>query len=173
MSSFYRPSRSHPLRGFTLLELVLVMVVLAVMLAIAVPSVRGFLGTSRSRDAVDQIIAVSQWARAQAAAESKVYRLAFAADSYQLTVQEGESFTNVRSDFGRPFVLPQGTRVELVPSGVGNTKLEAGSIAFHPNGRADAVVVRLTDADGRVTLIGCLSPVEPFHVVTAEEAANL
>src|SRR6476620_9764924 len=54
--------------GFTLIELILVMLLLTIIVGTAMPSVRGFLGWSRSRDAIAQIIAMTQYAKSKAAA---------------------------------------------------------------------------------------------------------
>jgi prepilin-type N-terminal cleavage/methylation domain-containing protein len=172
-------SRDRTSGGFTLLELVLVMMVIAMIVALAAPSLRGFLGGSRSRDAASQIISLAQWAKARAAADSKVYRLNVDGRSYWLTVQEGEQFVAVGSDFGRRFVLPDGMTVSLVPGNTSLMKLDAATafdasgIAFYADGRTDTGLVRLAEPDGNVTLFAALSPVDSFRVVTPEEAARL
>lgn len=147
------------------------MVLLTTAMALTVPSLRGFAAASRSKDAVVQFLSLTGWARANAASESRVYRLNInpADNSYWLTVQDGPEFLALGTDFGRVFSLPAGTRIDLrqtapASGGAGTT------IDFHPDGRADVTAVRLTDAGGAVTVIACLSPAEPFRVLSAEEA---
>lgn len=175
--------RSRSLRGFTLLEMVLVLVVLAVILAISVPQLRGFLAGSRSRDAVSQIVSLAQYAKARAAADSTVYRLNVDGSGYWLTMQQGESYMPVGTEFGRRFALPDGATVALTPTN-GPTPIpnrtsgdqspfDATGILFYPDGRTSAGVIRLTEPDGSVTLLAAMSPAESFRVVTPQEAAQL
>jgi prepilin-type N-terminal cleavage/methylation domain-containing protein len=167
--------RSWKAGGFTLLELVLVMLLIAVMLAMAVPSLRGFLSNSRSRDAVSQIVSLAQWARARAAADSNVYRLNVNATSYWLTMQDGEKFIPIGTDFGRTFGLPEGIRIEVIPldTNISSDAIDASGITFYPNGRSGTGMFRLTDAAGATTLIACPAPAESFRVVSPEEVARL
>jgi type II secretion system protein H len=64
-------------KGFTLLELIVVMVILATVLALAGPSLRGFFGSRQLPDTAAQILALTQFARSQAISEGIIYRLNF------------------------------------------------------------------------------------------------
>lgn len=147
------------------------MLLLTAIFGMAVPSLRGFAGASRARDAQAQLIAIAQYARARAAAESRVYRLNTDGETYWLTVQEGEDFIPTGTDMGRTFSLPPDTRVELDST---DPDVVTGGIDFHPDGRTDTVRLRLIDERaGRVTTIASLSPAEPFRVLSPEEALRL
>lgn len=166
--SHHLPPRSRA-RGFTLLELVLVMLLLTTILAMAAPSLRGFAASSRSRDAATQFVALTQYARARAAADARVYRLNVdAADNaYYLTVQDGLEFVRLGNDFGRVFSLPANTRLDLTTDRGGTT------IDFHPDGRGAAAVIRLVDLDRMdVTTIASMSPAEPFRVLPTGEGVS-
>ena len=63
---FGLPSRSQA-RGFTLIEMMTSIVVLAVILAIAVPNLAGFVRTSRVRGAQSELISSLMLARSEAA----------------------------------------------------------------------------------------------------------
>jgi prepilin-type N-terminal cleavage/methylation domain-containing protein len=176
-------SRRRPTRGrggFTLLELVLVMVVLCVIMAIAVPQLRGFLTASGSRDSATQIVALAQYARSKSASEAVVYRLSFdaAAGEYWLSADANDGTgepAGLGNDFGQVFTLPTGMRVEIEgsPSGGITGGAMSGDIEFRPDGTSDPVVVRLTDADGFQTLIAAPAPTEPFRVMTQQEVNEL
>jgi prepilin-type N-terminal cleavage/methylation domain-containing protein len=168
---FARSKGQRIARGFTLLELVLVMLLLTLILGMAVPSLRGFANASRARDAQSQLVALAQYAKARAAAESRAYRLNTDGESYWLTAQEGEDFVETGTDMGRTFSLPPDTRVELDST---DPDAVAGGIDFHPDGRSDTVRLRLIDErTGAVTTIACPSPAEPFRVLSQEEAMRL
>src|SRR5947207_6133930 len=64
-------------RGFTLLELVVVMLILTVMLAMVAPSLSGFGRGRQAEQAAANILALSRWAREQAISDGRVYRLNF------------------------------------------------------------------------------------------------
>ena len=66
--------RTHhgKVRGFTLLELILVMVILSTVLAMAAPSLSGFFGSRQTHDTAAQILALTQLARSQAISEGVV-----------------------------------------------------------------------------------------------------
>ena len=84
----------HACGAFTLLELILVMVIVCVMMAMAATSLRGFWAGRRTDDAASQLLAVTHWARSQAATDGRLYRLNIEprAGTYWLTVQQQEQF---------------------------------------------------------------------------------
>lgn len=150
-------------RGFTLLELVLVMMIICVVLAMAAPSLRGFFASRQTADEASRIVALAEFARSQAAAQGSPHRLNLDTESgrYWLTVQVGGAFVDLPSEFGRVFVLPDGTRAEWVePEDVA----QRGYIEFEPDGRAEAVTVRLTGKQGEMADVVCPSPTERFRV---------
>ena len=85
-----RPRQYDGDRGFTLLELILVMVILSTVLAMAAPSLRGFFASRKTHDTAAQILALTQFARSQAISEGIVYRLNFDTRqrTYWLTAQQ-------------------------------------------------------------------------------------
>ncbi len=155
--------------GFTLLELVLVMVVICTVLAMAAPSLRGFFASRETSDAAAQIVALTQLARSQSIAEGRVYRLNLDVQegTYWLTVQEGGAFKNIHSEFGRVFSLPKGTLVEWESP---SEEVWRDCIEFYPDGRTQASGIRLIGLHGDVVEVICLSPTELFRVIVPEES---
>lgn len=159
-------------RGFTLFELVLVMVMISILMVVAAPSLRGFLAGSKSRDASENLLSITRLARERAIADRAVYRLFVdpQAGTYWLHVQQGEQFVPLGTDFGQTYTLPEGMRIEL--SRVDH--IVAGSwIDFHPNGRTDPATIRLTNSLNELTVIRCPSPAETFRILTNEEAGRI
>src|SRR2546428_10956970 len=62
-------------RGFTLLELIVVMLVLSVLFAMVAPSLSGFGAGRAAEQTASQIVTLSRWAREQAITEGRSYRL--------------------------------------------------------------------------------------------------
>lgn len=157
--------------GFTLLELVLVMMLLCIAAAIAVPSLRGFREGQRMRGASAQVVSLAQWARAQAVTRAVPYRLNVdaATGTYWLTAERAGVFEMLGEDLGRVFELPDGITIESYGAPVADSPFPC--VEFLPTGRTVAAArVRLTDANGAITEIACLSPAEPFQVRPVVEA---
>ena len=150
-------------RGFTLLELVLVMLLVSLMMGLAAPSLRGFIIGRKSADAVAQVIALAQYARNQAVSTGATYRLNVdpAQGTYWLTVQKGGEFRELGTEFGRRFLLP-----EFVEASWPAAQSAAHAyIEFFPDGRTEAVKLQLRDRDGLVFELGCRSETEMFAVL--------
>ena len=158
-----RPAR---LAGFTLLELVLVMVIICTVLGMAAPSLRGFFASRQTVDAGAQIVALTQYARTEAASEGRVYRLNLDAETgrYWLTAQTGGAFAPLSAEFGRVFCLPEGTTARWNSAG---EAASSGWIPFYPDGRTEPADIRLTGRQGDTVQIVCASPAEQFRVVAS------
>lgn len=157
-------------RGFTLLELVMVMLLMCVAMAIVAPSFTGFSKSARINDTVAQLVTLAHWARSQAISDGRVYRLSIDPQdgTYRLTAQSQDEFVELGSGFGRLFTLPEGVRISVDNAG----KKEINSIDFYPNGRSQPAMIHLMDFRGRETLIGCRFPTEPFKVISSEGNAR-
>jgi type II secretion system protein H len=149
-------------RGFTLLELVLVMVIICTALAMASPSLRGWSRGSALRDAGNQLLAITRWAHTQAVATAQVHRLSIdsGAGKYVVKVQEGEEFVGAGSEFGRDFALPAGYRIDAKDAG--GQAIE--HVDFFPTGRTEAARIRITSSDGSQIELQCQGPTEAFQL---------
>jgi type II secretion system protein H len=168
-------------RGFTLLELVLVMVIMCTALALVAPSLRGWSHGAELRDAADQFIAMTRHARSEAVSNSTTYRMEIdpQAGTYKLKQQSGQRFVELGTSWGKAFELPQGVHLELSKNAAntpmasnafaGNTgPASQNTIDFYPTGRIEQVQVRLTSDHGGQFVIECPSPAEGFVINTTE-----
>jgi len=154
-------------RGFTLLELIVVMLVLSVLFAMVAPSLSGFGAGRAAEQTASQIVTLSRWARAQAITEGRAYRLDFdpANRVYFVTAATGAGFERVGVDFGRDFSIPDGVTLAF-------DALQAGGLTyleFLPTGRSQPAAIRVVAKDGQVTELASLSATEPLKVLTPEE----
>jgi len=162
------PKRDR-VEGFTLLELILVMVILSTVLALAAPSLRGFFASRKTHDTAAQILSLTQLARSQAISEGIVYRLNFDTreSTYWLTAQQAGIFEELKTEFGRVFTLPKDVIMELedLDREDGETFLK-----FTPQGTVTAGTVRLIDRAGRALEIMCPTVTEAFSIVECEQS---
>src|SRR5688500_19015861 len=106
--------KSH--RGFTLLELVLVLMVLAVVLAAAAPSLSGWNRGQKLQNAADAVLSAALWARAEAVATATPHRLEVdpMTGVYRVTRRDGEEWVASAGEFARDTTLSSGLSIEIV-----------------------------------------------------------
>ena len=155
--------RSNP-AGFTLLELILVMVIICTALALAAPSLNGWARGSKMRDQVDQFIALTQFARTQAISTATVHRLQIdgAARGYYVLIQDADGqFVQLNTEMGQQFQLPDEFSLKMTDDSGQNRDF----VDFYPTGRTDPATVVITAPDGDSKTIQCPSPTEAFRLV--------
>jgi prepilin-type N-terminal cleavage/methylation domain-containing protein len=158
-------------KGFTLLELIVVLGVVGVLLGMAAPSLKNFMKARQTANAAGQMLSLTQLASSRAAAQGSLYRLNFDDKNgeYWLTVQQGGEFVDIPSEFGRHFTLPEGATVALVrPTGVEATPY----IEFRPNGRSEEVTIEIRGRQGETYQLVCQSATETFHIESPNENAR-
>lgn len=148
-------------RGFTLLELVAVLVIVSIALAVAAPSLSGWRQGRELDAAVSDFLTATRTARMQAVMKGAVHRLLVDPQGrqYQLVVQSGEEFVPVDGAAGDVRELPGECVLEIVAPGP-----QPNGIEFHPDGRMEAVKVRIMHERGGSVLVECRSPAEGFVV---------
>lgn len=162
-----RGTTQHDTRGFTLLELILVMVILSTVLAMAAPSLRGFFASRRTHDTAAQILALTQLARSQAISEGTIYRLNFDTRerTYWLTAQRAGVFEKLKTGFGQVYTLAKDMNVELEDLDEDEDDV---FLEFTPQGTVTAGTVRIIDRRGRAIEVTCPTVTESFSVVESE-----
>ena len=148
-------------RGFTMIEIVLVLVIISSALALAAPSLRGWGQSAKLRDVSEQFVAACRWARAEAAATASTHRIDLdsAASTYSVKRQSGAEFVPVAGELGRATALPQGFTLALASGGA-----DGRAIQFYPNGRATPAVVRFTSTAGETAEVASAFPADLFKV---------
>lgn len=149
--------------AFTLIELVLVLAMLTMVMALAAPSLRGWGHGSRLRNASDQLMTATRFARAQAISTAVVHRLEVdpSGTAFRVIPQDPEAAPPPAA-YANPVQLPSGLAVQIErPDGAANT------IDFHPNGRITPGVIRLLADWGETVVIQAQTPADSFRNVTA------
>lgn len=181
-----RLTENNGARGFTLLELLMVMLLVAMVLAAAVPSLRLFAGARPVLNTAARLVAMTDYARSQAVSEGREYRLNvdFEKGSFRFTARNTGGFENLGKEFGREFLLPEGVEMKLLYSSAaleetevpglrlpGQTGLTDGSetednvtVTFFPDGRTEPAGFQFSDRRGNVVKVVCPAPSERFRV---------
>jgi type II secretion system protein H len=166
--------------GFTLLELVLVLLLLSLIASIVVPPMRNFGRGRKLGDAARDVVAATNYARSQAIAEGTAYRLYFDLNNRQfwLAARTTDSFQPPRTDWGQRFTLADGLKMEVdiqalqtaqTPVALQQQQQKQSQsdlyVEFRPTGRIDTGTIRLSDEDGYVKEIVSESPTELYHII--------
>ena len=153
----------RPTRAFTLIELILVMVLMAIVASAVVPSLGRFSRSRQDHDAADQLVSIIQYAQNQAASTGFTHRLQLdpAAGTYYITSNQSGSYARPTDNYGRTFSVGSGLTADWDAPVEISTR---GYLEFSPDGAHDVAIIRLTAHDGDVILVGCASASEPYHV---------
>ena len=163
-------------RGFTLIELILVMIVISIVLALATPTLSGWGKGQKLRNAADGFIAATGFARGQAVTTASPYAVEIdpGANTYVVqSVDAGGVRTPAAGEHGRVTELPESFTIKLVSGGeVAATSGKAqpksggtGVLVFYPDARGTPAVIEITSPTGEVARIASDSPAEPFAKV--------
>ena len=153
-----------PLSGFTLLELILVLALIGTVVAMVAPSLRIFCRARETADAAARVLSLTQYARSQAVAEGRPFRLCVddQASTCWLSAQRAGAFVELECEMGRRFSFPAGSSVRLL-DGAGEQS-QLGYVQFGPDGRTDEATFEITGRQGEVVRVACLSATEQFRV---------
>jgi len=141
--------------GFTLLELLVVLVLISLMTALVAPRLVGTLSGASARASVKRIAAALRYARNQAASTKAVYAAAFHRETARVAVGRlPENWTTqggeLRMFDPRVFSLPDGIRIESVlPESGEEDDSDPARILFYPSGASSGGRVIIADDKDR------------------------
>ena len=141
-------------KGFTLLELILVMVIIAVSMGIVLPRLPDIAGMKIHREA-RRIGMIMKLTRERAVALRRYYRLEIDLDTSTLKAAYfGPENTYVDDDDVRVLELPGPVRItDIVTSGGGKVADGTGEIHFSPKGMIEPTAIHLIDdSDQMITV---------------------
>lgn len=176
-----------------MIELTLVLLVIGIVAAMALPSLVGFASGRQTSDAAQGLLSLTRWAQSQAITQARPCRLNFdpRAGTYWLTVQEQGEYVPLKTGLGQTFRLPEGASMDLQfdqdpdqtsrgrgPSaGLGGlfssfarkSSSQRNYIEFHPSGRCDVATIQVHGKKGEIYVISCASATEPFVMNSSSE----
>ena len=161
----------RPNFAFTLIELILVLVIMSIMLALASPSLRGWGQGQKLRNAADDFVAATGYARTEAVARCKPYAVQIDGKANTYVVQSVEADLSrkaVDGSRGRPAELPTDFTIAVISGGSqgaavdGQSDSGTASIVFYPDARLTPAVVELKAPNGDVARVASDAPSQPF-----------
>jgi prepilin-type N-terminal cleavage/methylation domain-containing protein len=161
-------------RGFTLIELILVMTIIVIAAAMVAPSMMAFANGRNNNNTATLIVSLASYARTQSISEGRTYRMNVDSGKgvIQLTAGSAGVFTQLTNDYGDEFPLASGItmRTDIVARTDGTNGNNGGTyVEFNSNGRCEPARIWLTDKYGRTIEVACDSPTESFRIVPAAE----
>jgi prepilin-type N-terminal cleavage/methylation domain-containing protein len=142
--------------GFTLIEIAVVLVLMALMALLVFPSVKG-LHTSRLKHETRRLAGRANFLYEQAAANKVVLRLIFNLDQQSYSVSRLDPhapnpvFVPDLENGATPVTLPDDVRIrDVTVEGKGTVTKGTVSCDFYPEGYVDATVVHMLDQGGTI-----------------------
>ncbi|MCF6186205.1 MAG: type II secretion system GspH family protein [Desulfobulbaceae bacterium] len=150
------PNVGGSCRGFTLIELVVVMVLLSIMTAFAVPAIRTALFSDQLKSTARRLIGLINETGQTARSDQQEYFLVFdpQARAFQVQTANGKEEKRIL----KPVPLPDGVEVVDFTSVHGGTESQGKlSLRFSKKGYVDKTLIHIRAEDGRELTLA-LSP---------------
>ncbi|MCI0419745.1 MAG: prepilin-type N-terminal cleavage/methylation domain-containing protein [Acidobacteria bacterium] len=141
-----RTSNFEPHPGFTLLEMLVVLVLLSVLAALAFPAVNRGLATQRLRSDSREIAAVIRWARIKAVREQQIYQVGFEVKANQVDICSADSSYQKVVALSPGISLERAVRLNQRQEQMSD---ETAYYFFSPNGVSESFEVILRNERGR------------------------
>ena len=144
-------------RGFTLLELLIVMSLMALITAVAAPNFGGALLTLQTRSAVKKVSAILRYARNQAVSTQLVHRVVFDFADGQVLLQavdgsshneNGSSAILSPTDVKQIYLLPEKVTFFQAKDVQGEVSTEKFTFVFYPAGNSSGGEITLSGKPG-------------------------
>ena len=147
----------HDERGFTMVEMGMVLLVLGIVMATVMPRFSGTLERQHLRSTINGIHGTVRYLQAHAALTKRIYRLTFDLDRQIISVCyfDGDMCRPETSRELRAYALPTDVRVLDVVSPQGTKTREGEAVThFHPTGLAEPSIIHLgTNSNRKATLM--------------------
>ena len=150
-----------PNKAFTLVEILLVVIIIGIVIALAVPNFSKGFSSFELDQTADDLLSVSRWAQAMAIGQERVYALSFSSDqrTYGLVREKmgddndsQDKFEPVQGPLGRKHMIPAAIQLEITQISDSKGKEDADLIEFYPDGTIDAATLQLNSSAKKIVL---------------------
>jgi type IV fimbrial biogenesis protein FimT len=128
-------------KGFTLVEIMVVIAIMAILGAIAAPNLRGFMAQKRLKGAARQVMSDMMWARMQAVSQNNRFKVTFVNSSQYSIVDDNNN--NGTADTGETVVTK-----DIHPDYQDVSLSANGAVVFFPGGNAFGATFTLSNSMG-------------------------
>jgi type II secretion system protein H len=135
-------------RGFSLIELLVVMILISLSLALVAPSLSRFSRTAELKGAAQRVAAILRNSRSEAVNKGKIYQIVFNPQSREVRVHSTEPSEEKddRKEDSVPektYLLPEGIQMKGDPATSSSSASELPPIEFYPNGGSNGGAIFL------------------------------
>lgn len=136
-------------RGFTLVELLLVLLIIGVMVALALPSIGSGVRTLKLYNGARLLSSTLRFARTKAIREQRIFLLHLDLNSPQIELRDAEK------KYQRVYVFPEGVSIKKISLLRSEDSIEKPvyNFAFLPNGMSESFEVHLINSKGREIVV--------------------
>lgn len=134
-------------RAFSLLELLVVMTLIGLLTAVAVPNFGRSLAPLQARSSANKITALLRYARSQAVTRQQACRVLFDIPEHRVAMLSSPTSPAAGPP---PYRLPADLSVQFSGQGAPPTTDEAFTINFYPGGNSSGGEINLSGKTGRV-----------------------
>jgi type II secretion system protein H len=139
-------------RGFSLIELLVVLILLSLSLALVAPSLSRFSRTVELKGAAQKLSGILRNSRSEAVNKGKVYQVVFNSQSREVSVHsmkpsEEKEERNEGPVSEKTYLLPEGIQMKVDPTTFSASTSEPPSIEFYPNGGSNGGTISLDSPD--------------------------
>jgi general secretion pathway protein H len=155
-------------RGYTILELVLVLAILAIAMVGVAPSLSTFAAGRKAEESAARFLALTNWARSQAVADGVAYELVVEPQSRSWSLQSTDEVSALPGGFTGTYYALEGVLMEtdIAPTEEGQRLLR-----FEPSGRCGTGSIIFSGPRTSVT-VKSEGPLERFHIISGMEEAR-
>lgn len=144
-------NKNNPVQGFTLVELLLVVIILSIISGIAIPSFKKTYLNLQLNNTADNIAYLLRLGQARAVTQRSQYRLVFNPEFKSCWLEKEVSinpstFERLSSKFSRNIVVPSGIIIQI----------ENRIINIYPDGKFDPVEIYLKNRNEKTLLISTI-----------------
>lgn len=149
-------------RGYTLVEIALVLAIMVLIIGAAIPLSSGFMREQRLRDPVRELLILAKTARTEAMTTGRPTGVVFGKNGYGLLRPAADEASDT-------YTLPRGMSYSIRPFGSEKTaKPDGQTWIFQPSGLCEPITFRLEEDDAWIEVA-----FDPLTAGIGEEAYNI
>lgn len=142
-----RPSRRSKGRGFTLLELIFVAVILIIITALTVPQFRGTFDYLQLQNLAFDVVSFARYAQAKAITGAEINRLIFDTEKKSLGV---DTYAGVETGDEGAKEIWERIKYRAIPDFISIELQDSrNAVKFYPDGTADKVTMKVSISSGK------------------------